>query len=191
MCVRPTNYWRGSIVKTNELQIVPITLAEANAYVELFHRHNGELPSAKFAVGLIRLDGSVVGVAIAGLPKARGLMNRGCIEINRICTMGERNACSMLYAACIRAGRSLGYRRFVTYTLQSENGASLKATGWIAVSTWKGGKWSEMRGTGGDDHDTGPKVRWEIVTQETEIPRLIWPAEIDGNNGQETMNFDL
>lgn len=44
---------------------------------------------------------------------------------------GTRNACSMLYAACRKAGRALGHDPILTYTLPEEGGASLKAAGFI------------------------------------------------------------
>jgi hypothetical protein len=160
-----------------DVRIVPVTLAEANMYIAHFHRHNGALPSSKFACAAITRDGQVQGVAVAGLCKARELMARDTLEINRVCTAdgAEKNLCSMLYAACLRAGKALGYRRFVTYTLEAESGVSLRASGWTPVSTWSGGKWSELRGTGSDRHDTGPKVRWEIVRGAVVCPSLVWP----------------
>lgn len=161
-------------------RIVPITTSEANAYLERLHRHNGALPASKFACALIDESGAVVGVAVAGLPKARGLMARDTLEINRVCTNGERNACSQLYSAVLRAGRALGYVRFVTYTLESEPGISLRASGWIEAARWEGGKWSEMRGTGHDGHDTGPKIRWEInVGEGCGVLKWPWPEKSD------------
>lgn len=163
---------------TPDFTIVPVTLAEANTYVARRHRHNGSLPSAKLACALVDAGTGIVhGVAIAGLPKARELLARDTLEINRVCTDGTRNACSRLYGAILRAGKALGYRRFVTYTVEAESGSSLRAAGFIAVARWEGGRWSECRGTGSDRHDTGPKVRWEIVIEGPHccLP-LQWPA---------------
>ena len=69
------------------------------------------------------------GVAIAGQPVARKLDDGLTIEIRRVCTDGTRNACSILYAACAKAARAMGYKRIVTYTLISEPGTSLLAAG--------------------------------------------------------------
>lgn len=74
-------------------------------------------------------DGQVRGVAIAGRPVARRLDDGESLEILRVCTDGTRNACSMLYAAIRKAGRALGYKRIITYTLPNEGGASLRAAG--------------------------------------------------------------
>ena len=114
------------------LEVVPITLREANAFVEQNHRHHGPTVGHKFSIGLS--DGEkIVGVAIVGRPVARHLDDGWTLEINRLCTDGTRNACSMLYAAAWRTARAMGYKRLVTYILESENGASLRAAGWKCV----------------------------------------------------------
>lgn len=172
------------------MRVVPLTLAEANAYVKHIHRHNGPLPSARLSVALIDHYGVVHGVAVAGIPKARSLMDRGTMEINRVGTDGIRNGCSMLYAAITRACRALGYSRLVTYTLASEPGTSLKASGWTAVADSPGGSWSRGRqACRVDTHDTGPKVRWEIHLAPP-CPILQWPSYESENAGAMQL-FDL
>lgn len=90
------------------LEIVPMTLREANAFVEQNHRHHGATVGHKFSIGLS--DGEkIVGVAIVGRPVSRHLDDGWTLEVNRLCTDGTRNACSMLYAAAWRAARAMGY----------------------------------------------------------------------------------
>lgn len=49
------------------LEVCPMTLREANAYVEQYHRHHGPVVGHKFSIGLS--DGEkIVGVAIVGRP---------------------------------------------------------------------------------------------------------------------------
>ena len=49
------------------LELCPMTLKEANAYVEQHHRHHGPVVGHKFSIGLS--DGEkIVGVAIVGRP---------------------------------------------------------------------------------------------------------------------------
>ena len=80
------------------LEICPMTLKEANAYVEQYHRHHKPVVGHKFSIGCS--DGEkIVGVAIVGRPVARHLDDGWPLEVNRLCTDGTRNACSMLYAA--------------------------------------------------------------------------------------------
>ena len=108
------------------LEIRPITLRAANDYVAARHRHNGKTTGHKWSVAVY--DGETLcGVAIAGRPIARKLDDGLTIEIRRVCTDGTRNACSMLYGACCRAAKAMGYKRVVTYTLVSEPGG--KPTG--------------------------------------------------------------
>lgn len=54
------------------IELCPMTLKEANAYVEQHHRHHGPVVGHKFSIGLS--DGEkIVGVAIVGRPVARHL----------------------------------------------------------------------------------------------------------------------
>lgn len=110
------------------LSIVPITLAEANAYIALHHRHNKPTAGCRFVMGCANA-GSLVGVCIVGRPVSRLLDDGHTAEINRVCTDGTKNACSMLYGAARRAARALGYDRIITYTLPEEGGRSLHAAG--------------------------------------------------------------
>lgn len=119
------------------LEITPMTLKEANAYVEQNHRHHGPVVGHKFSIGCS--DGEkIVGVAIVGRPVARHLDDGWTLEVNRLCTDGTRNACSMLYAAAWRAARAMGYKRLVTYILESENGGQPPG-GWLEVrgTSWR------------------------------------------------------
>ena len=120
------------------LEIRPCSLKEANDYVSANHRHNRPTIGHKWSVACY--DGErLCGVAIAGRPIARKLDDGLTIEIRRVCTDGTRNACSMLYGACCRAARAMGYKRVVTYTLVSEPGASLKASGFQSSGEAGGG----------------------------------------------------
>ena len=55
------------------LEVVPMTLKEANAFVEQNHRHHGPVVGHKFSIGLSDGD-KIVGVAIVGRPVARQLL---------------------------------------------------------------------------------------------------------------------
>lgn len=110
------------------MELVPITRDQAGAFVAEHHRHNGPPIGWLFGVGLQR-GGELVAVAMAGRPSARMLDDGRTLEITRLCTLGDRNAASRLYGALCRAGAALGYRRAITYTLQSEPGSSLRGAG--------------------------------------------------------------
>ena len=104
------------------LSITPIDFAEANAFVATFHRHHKPMPGCKFCLAVSDADSKVRGVAMVGRPVARNSDDGWTLEVNRVCTDGARNACSMLYGAAWRAAKALGYRRLITYTLPSEGG---------------------------------------------------------------------
>jgi len=124
------------------LSITPINLDEANAFVAEHHRHHRPVVGAKFAVAVSDGAGQVRGVAIVGRPVARLLDDGWTLEVNRVCTDGARNACSMLYGAAWRASRAMGYKRLITYTLPEEGGSSLRAAGWKLVGRRGGGNWN-------------------------------------------------
>ena len=98
---------------------------------------------------------------MAGRPVSRRLDDGFTLEINRICTDGTRNACSKLYGACMRAGKAMGYTKFITYTLPSEGGASLRATGWELVGEAGGGNWNSKNRPRVDTELDQLKLKWE------------------------------
>ena len=150
--------------KAAPLEIVPMTLREANAYVEQNHRHHGPVAGHKYSIGLS--DGEkIVGVAIVGRPVSRHLDDGWTLEVNRLCTDGTKNACSMLYAAAWRAARAMGYKRLVTYILESENGASLRAAGWKCVGQAGGLRWTGERRPEVDLYPAQMKIRFEQVVK--------------------------
>ena len=144
------------------LAIIPMTLVEAKAFVSTHHRHHGAPVSHKFSIGAS--DGTrVVGVCIVGRPVARMLDDGWTLEVTRCCTDGTKDAASMLYGAARRATFALGYRRLVTYTLQSEPGTTLKAAGWKCLGMAGGGSWSRPSRPRVDCHPLQNKLRWEAV----------------------------
>ncbi len=143
------------------LALSPITLREANAFVEQHHRHHG--PSRGCIVCVAVADaGAVRGVAIIGRPVARGADDGWTAEVTRCCTDGARNACSMLYAAAWRAVRALGYRKLITYTLADEGGGSLRAAGFRVVGQVSGRSWSCQSRPRVDTQPLQDKLRWEL-----------------------------
>ena len=156
------------------LEIVPISLAEANQYVSEHHRHHKPVVGHKFSVGCTdgenivgvsigcAKDGELVGVAIVGRPVSRYLDNGWTLEVNRLCTDGTKNACSFLYAAAWRAARAMGYHKLITYILDTEPGTSLRAAGWKCVGKAGGLRWTGKRRPEVDLCPAQMKLRWEI-----------------------------
>lgn len=125
------------------LELVPVTFAQACAFVAEHHRHHPPPTGMKFCVGVANNDG-LIGVGIVGRPVARHFDDGRTLEVTRTCTDGTRNANSMIYGACWRATNALGYRRLITYTQAGESGASLRAVGWrIVAERPVRGSWAE------------------------------------------------
>lgn len=122
------------------MKLRPVTLRDAKRFVGEHHRHNQPPVGWQFGVGLSNGTDELRAVAIAGRPVNRNLADGQTVEITRVCTVGDRNANSMLYAALCRAAKALGYRRAITYTLESESGSSLRATGFREVGRVKAGR---------------------------------------------------
>lgn len=142
-----------------KLEIVPISLKTANTYVTENHRHHKACRGCKFCIGVKSDVGELCGVAICGRPVSRYYDDNLTLEINRLCTNGAKNACSILYGACIRIAKAMGYKRIVTYTLQSENGASLKASNFQYDGIAGGKMWTGTRARdNGVPHEL--KKRW-------------------------------
>lgn len=103
----------------------------------------------------------MVGVAIVGRPVARHADNGYTAEVTRVATTGAFSACSLLYGACWRAARALGYTKLITYTLAEEDGGSLRGAGWRIVGESKGGSWSCASRPRVDKHPLQAKIKWE------------------------------
>jgi hypothetical protein len=151
------------------LEIVPLPLDEANAFVRQHHRHHPPVAGAKFCLGAAEGD-RVCGAAIIGRPVARHLDDGWTLEVTRLATDGTRNAASALYGAARRAAFALGYRRLVTYTLASEPGTSLRAAGWRLIGEVRGRSWSRPLRPRVDKHPTQDKLRREAPAPERRKP---------------------
>ena len=142
------------------LTLTPINLKTANAFVQQYNRHHKPTRGHKFSIG-VSDNGALVGVAICGRPVARRLDDGYTLEVNRLCTDGTPNACSILYAAAYRAARAMGYNRVVTYILDTENGVSLRAAGWKCAGLAGGKMWTGKRRPSEPLYPAQMKYRYE------------------------------
>lgn len=126
------------------MDIVPITFKAASQFVNEHHRHHKSSAGCKFCIGC-KSGEQIVGVAICGRPVSRYLDDGLTLEINRLCTDGTRNVCSMLYGTCVRIAREMGYKKVITYILESESGASLKASNFVCEGEAGGTIWTGSR----------------------------------------------
>ena len=142
------------------LTLIPLPLKEANAFVAAHHRHHKPVAGHKFSLGCVK-DGQLVGVAIVGRPVSRYLDDGMTLEVNRLCSTGEKNVCSFLYGAAARAAWTLGYRKIITYTLDSEPGTTLRAAGWSCAGLAGGKEWTGQRKPKEQQYPAQMKLRYE------------------------------
>lgn len=60
----------------------------------------------------------------------------------------------------------MGYKRLVTYILESKPGTSLKAAGWKCMGKASGLRWTGARRPETDLYPAEMKLRWEVTTDE-------------------------
>lgn len=144
------------------LELQPIDFAEACEFVREHHRHH--IPPQGWKFGMAVNDGErVVGVVMVGRPIARMLDDGWTLEVTRCCTIGVKNAASMLYGAAWRAAKAMGYKRLITYTLDTEAGTTLFAAGWRVVGQAGGGHWGRPSRPRVDKHPVTGKTLWEAA----------------------------
>ena len=151
-------------MKGPQLRLVPVSFADACAFVADHHRHHRAPVGMKYCVGVATGDGVLRGVAIVGRPVARCFDDGRTLEVLRTATDATFNANSCLYGAAWRAAKALGYTRLITYTQVGESGASLRAAGYRVVA--------ERR----------PRPGWNVPSRPRQprgtenMPRTLWEA---------------
>lgn len=156
------------------IELIPIFQKEAKEFIAKHHRHHKPPVGSIFQIAAT-LDGKIIAVVMVGRPVARRLQDGVTAEVIRLCTDGERytrtangkeyevNVCSKLYAAAWRAAKAMGYKRMVTYILESETGASLKAAGWKEYGSAGGLSWNVPSRPRVDKHPAQMKIRYEMI----------------------------
>ena len=148
------------------LAVVPLTLKAANAFVTEHHRHHGPVPGGLdfFRLGAVDENGILRAVAIVSRPPNRNSDDGLTCEVVRLASDGAFNSCSFLYGASARVAKAMGFRRMITYTLDSESGASLRAAGWklekTGIRSWWQSHQSKGRTVKAREHYAEAKMRW-------------------------------
>lgn len=173
------------------LRLVPMHRDPAFAYIRRVHRHHPAPQGYKFAIAVSDEDGAVHGVAVAGRPVAKALQDGHTIEVTRVATDGTANACSMLYGACWRAARALGYTRAVTYIQAGETGASLRASGWrlVAELDARSGWDTPSRPRDAAETDGVGRQRWEVQAQGYSSAPTVAIESDPADDGQLTLDL--
>jgi hypothetical protein len=158
------------------LAVVPVSRDQAYAAIHAWHRHHVPPVGYRYAVGCASGD-RLVGVATAGRPVSRHLDDGLTIEVTRVATDGTPNACSLLYGACWRVARAMGYCRVVTYTQAGESGSSLRAAGWLHAATRAARRGWDTPGRRRADeaYVCTDRLLWMVEAEPVKLP-TVWPA---------------
>jgi hypothetical protein len=155
------------------LQTKPITIKQANEFVEKHHRHHRPTTrnSGKWAISVIdKASERLVGVAITGNPVSASFMDGYTLEITRLCILEDapKGTASFLISKCSNIWRQIGGKRILTYTLSHESGASLKGAGWEKVGEVEPhNNWKNKSNMDGKERDLLEiyqlkKYRWQV-----------------------------
>lgn len=124
------------------LKAMPISREEANKFVNTMHRHHMAAIGDKYRLAAVNENMKIVGTIQVGRPVSRMLDDGLTVEVIRCCTDGTKNACSFLYGRAAKIAKLMGYKRIITYTLDSESGSSLIASGFKFDGMTRGGTWN-------------------------------------------------
>lgn len=138
------------------LELVKLPQREVFRFIDQHHRHCDAPAGWKFGVG-VRNGSQIVAVASVGRPVARQIDHTRVVEVNRVCVRTDVpagqvwNACSLLYGWAARQAQAKGFERVITYTLEHEDGTSLKAAGYVPDRAVRAESWDRgaRRRTGG------------------------------------------
>lgn len=165
------------------MRFVPITLKQANDFVEQHHRHSARTNNdgGKFAIA-VEVGGVIVGVAILGRPVARLLHDEVTAEITRCCVSPDapRGTPSALYQRCARIWQLMGGKRVVTYALKREGGESVDNLTMGVLDLYgppRPGQWTKDADVAGNrqwDTPSRPRKHREIYEEpKNRISRLL------------------
>ena len=152
----------------SKLELQPISYREACDFVKNNHSHH--LPPQGWKFGIAVNDGNkIVGVVTVGRPVSRHLDDGWTLEITRCCTDRTKHAASMLYGASWRAVKAMGYKRLITYTLQTEKCTSLIAANYKLIGIAGGGNWNCKSRPRIDKAPTEQKILWAMTEVRNEL----------------------
>lgn len=142
------------------LEPIPMTLKASKEFINQYHRHHQAPQGHKFSFGLS--DGlNIVGVVVAGRPVSRFNDDGETLEVTRLCVLaGFKNGCSKLYSSVAKIAKIMGYKKIITYVLDSEVGTSLRASGWTLEKITNGGSWNSPSRPRVDKSPICKKQRW-------------------------------
>lgn len=148
-----------------QLELRPVSFAQARSFVGRHHAHCGPPVAARFSHSIWN-GGTTIGVVMVGNTVARAYNNRGIVEVNRLCVRRDLapalrwNAASQLLGWAARTAEQRGFVSIITYTRHDEEGTSLTAAGWKRDAVVRGRSWHSARRCRSNTNALVDKVRW-------------------------------
>lgn len=178
----------GGVADVMSLYAIPLTPSKASNVVARLHRHHGPIPSGYGPICIAAVDERrICGAVIIGRPINRNSDDGQTLEVLRLATDGTFNASSFLLGAAAKTARSMGAARLITYTLETETGASLRGAGWVQeaenIESWWTAPAANGRSVKPRDHYDIRKVRWTVTFREPiaiDDESILLPAELPG-----------
>ena len=135
-----------------------IRLVDAQAFTEQYHRHSPPLQRHAWTTAAY-WNGEIQGIVTVDRPSSAYTKYDFIAEIRRLVTKPDAvpNTASFLMGKAKQACFAIGYDLLVSYTKGYENGASLKAAGFM-VDKWWGEKLA--------DGSCNAQVRWYVNKHE-------------------------
>ena len=147
------------------LDVRPVAFAVMRDFVRRYHRHCPPPVTWRFGASIYN-GWTQLGVLSVGNPVAAAYMNRGWVEVNRLCVRHDLapqlawNACSQLYGHAAREAERRGFCKILTYIRENEDGTSLKAAGWKCEGVAGGRSWNSPKRLRNTAEAFVPKLRW-------------------------------
>lgn len=118
------------------LRVRGVSFPVAHAFIDKYHQHVGAPHAWRFGASIWN-GHARIGVSTVGNPVAPAFDGLGVVEVNRLYvrrdlnSMLRWNCCLMLLGHAAAEAERHGFNRVITYTRTDEDGASLRAAGWV------------------------------------------------------------
>ncbi len=148
-----------------QLELRPVSFAQARSFVGRYHAHCGMPTAWRFGQAIFNGQ-TMVGVVTAGNPVARAYNGRGIVEVNRLCVRRDVasalrwNAASQLLGWAARTAEQRGFSSIISYTRADEPCTSLTAAGYVREAVVRGRSWHSARRRRRNTNALVDKVRW-------------------------------
>ena len=156
----------GQLLIDCALEIQPMRFGLVKEFIRRHHDHCA--PPVTWRFGASIWNGrTLIGVVVVSRPTSPSLPQTTWLEITRLCVdrsvsrILRYKACSMLYLWAVdEANRRGGFRKIITYTMDSESGMSLRYARFKPEVRTTPRSWNTKKRPRVDKTPLVPKIRW-------------------------------